>query len=71
MTQENIHRFNQQQFDLAGFMGRLRSSSYALTPDQPGFELMIAEATELFNKYQENNQIIFPYQTKMYLGQFT
>lgn len=58
----------EQQFDLEGLIGRLRSTSYALTADQLGYENMIADVIELFNKYQINNQITFPYRTKLYLG---
>lgn len=65
-----IHYFSyEQQFDLEGFIGRLRSTSYALIPDQPDFNNMISDAVELFNRYQANGQVLFPYRTKLYLGQ--
>ncbi len=59
---------NQQIFDLKGLVGRLRSTSYALTPDQDKYDNMIEDLTHLFYQYQTNGQVIFPYTTKLYLG---
>ena len=64
-----VHQFeNQQTFDLDGLVGRLRSTSYALTPAQDNYNKMLEDLTHLFNQYQTNGQVIFPYTTKLYLG---
>ncbi len=64
-----IYQFeNQQLFDWKGLVGRLRSTSYALTPDQDHYDNMIKDLTHLFNQYQTNGKVIFPYTTKLYLG---
>ena len=59
---------NHQQFDLNGLIGRLRSTSYALTPEQAGYDAMIDDITALFQQYAENGLVTFPYLTKAYHG---
>lgn len=63
------HFPNQQTFDLAGLSGRLRSSSYAPQPGQPGHDAMFAELAAIFARYQEQGTITFPYETTLFLGQ--
>jgi SAM-dependent methyltransferase len=58
----------QQRFDLAGIQGRLLSSSYSPTADDAGYEAMLAELAEVFDRYQEDGQIRFGYETSVFHG---
>ncbi len=59
---------NVQEFDLAGVLGRLRSSSYAPHPGDAAYEPMMAELTRLFEVHQQNGRVAFLYRTNMYYG---
>jgi hypothetical protein len=59
---------NIQEFDLAGVLGRLRSSSYAPHPGDAAYEPMTAELTKLFEIHQKNGHVAFLYRTNMYYG---
>ncbi len=59
---------NQQQLDKDGLIGRLRSTSYALTPEQVGYAAMIEDIESSFKKHAVNNKVTFTYKTKLYLG---
>lgn len=60
---------NVQYFDLAGFTGRLLSSSYAPLAGHPAHAPMLAELPVIFERYQRNGQVSFEYQTQVYYGQ--
>jgi SAM-dependent methyltransferase len=60
---------NQQQFDLEGLKGRLRSSSYTPTPDRPDFVPLMSELEDLFDAHAVAGKVVFDYQTRLYLGQ--
>lgn len=60
-----------QKFNLEQLKGRLLSSSYTPQSGQPGHDTII-EATEmLFEKYEENGEVAFEYDTQIYLGQLS
>jgi SAM-dependent methyltransferase len=59
---------NVQEFDLAGVLGRLRSSSYAPHPGDAAYEPMMAELTRLFETHQQNGRVAFLYRTNLYYG---
>ncbi len=59
---------NMQDFDFAGLSGRLRSSSYAPAPDQPGFLQMMDELKHMFTAYQQNGAVRFEYRTRIFVG---
>lgn len=59
---------NQQVFDFAGLRGRLMSSSYAPQAGQPGHEPLLGELRALFERYQRDGRIVFPYQTLVYFA---
>ncbi len=61
---------NKQVFDFDGLKGRLLSSSYMPTEKQNGFEEMIADLHELYQKYQQDDQITISYTTKVYVSVF-
>jgi SAM-dependent methyltransferase len=63
------HTFpNEQRFDHGGVAGRLLSSSYAPAEGEPGHEAMMAELTEIFERYQENGHVCFEYDTRVHIG---
>ncbi len=61
---------NHQRFDLEGVQGRLLSSSYAPEAGHPNHAPMLAELASIFEAYQQNGEIVFEYDTRVYYGQF-
>lgn len=57
-----------QVFDYAGLEGRLLSSSYTPTAENPRFEPMIEELKRLFTKHAKTGRIDFLYDTSIYYG---
>lgn len=60
---------NRQVFDFDGVAGRLLSSSYSPQPGSPGYEPMMRELRELFDRCQENGTVDFDYVTEVYWGE--
>ena len=56
---------NEQNFDLDGLKGRLKSSSYC-PKEGSVYEDLLKEIENLFSKYQKDNSITFNYETKIY-----
>jgi hypothetical protein len=59
---------NVQEFDLEGFAGRLRSSSYIPAPGDPKFNSMMAELNDIFRRNQQNGVVRMDYKTRIYFG---
>jgi SAM-dependent methyltransferase len=59
---------NLQEFDFEGLSGRLRSSSYAPSADQPNFQEMMNELKHIFAAYQQDGKVRFDYRTRIYAG---
>ncbi|NHJ32204.1 MAG: class I SAM-dependent methyltransferase, partial [Asgard group archaeon] len=59
---------NFQIFDFNGLKGRLLSSSYTPREHQVGYELLMDELEKIFETHQENSQVQFLYETKMFYG---
>jgi len=59
---------NFQEFDFDGLSGRLRSSSYAPTPENPRFEPMMEELRRIFDAHQVNGKVRMEYRTRIYTG---
>jgi SAM-dependent methyltransferase len=59
---------NFQEFDFAGLSGRLRSSSYAPTSDQPQFAPMMEELERIFRAHQKHGKVRLEYRTHVYTG---
>ncbi|WP_120512230.1 class I SAM-dependent methyltransferase [Photobacterium salinisoli] len=57
-----------QYFDLDGFIGRVRSASYCPPQDSTAFHALTDALTALFNAHQIGGQIMFDYDTNLYLG---
>jgi hypothetical protein len=65
-----VERFpNEQTLDYAGLEGRLLSSSYAPEPGHPEYQPMLAALRALFERYQRNGEIVYPYETRVYFAQ--
>jgi SAM-dependent methyltransferase len=62
---------NQQRLDYAGLEGRLLSSSYAPPAGDPQHAPMMLGLRTLFYRYQQDGEIIFPYETRVYYAQLT
>lgn len=62
---------NYQTFDFEGLKGRLLSSSYMPQKGDAGYEPMVAELAELYDKYQQQNTITINYTTKVYVGKLS
>lgn len=59
---------NVQHFDLEGLIGRLLSTSYSLRAGDENYDAMLDQLKIIFNKYQQNGKVEFPYLTKLYYG---
>ena len=59
---------NLQRFDFADLMGRLNSSSYVPSVDDPRHALLAQRAREIFDAHQVKGQVTFEYDTRVYFG---
>ncbi len=57
---------NAQVMDYEGLKGRLLSCSYAPKADAPNYDTMLTELKRLFERYSQQGQLIFRYQTKLF-----
>lgn len=57
---------NTKLMDRDGLIGRLLSCSYALKPQDSGYDAMLNDINALFEQYQDNGQVAFPYKTKLF-----
>lgn len=55
-----------QIFDFDGLKGRLLSCSYAPQSGAPNYDTMITALKRLFDRHRQDEQIVFPYQTKLF-----
>ncbi len=60
---------NRQVLDLEGLAGRVMSSSYAPTRESPEYQPLMAGLREVFDRYEREGAIEFPYRTLVYFGQ--
>jgi ubiquinone/menaquinone biosynthesis C-methylase UbiE len=59
---------NFQEFDFEGVAGRIRSSSYMPSADQPNFAPMMNELRRIFDAHNQNGHVRLEYTTRIYLG---
>ncbi len=59
---------NQQSLDLEAVKGRLQSTSYAPTPNDPLFEPLMADLDRIFEQHQSDDAVTFDYTTRLYIG---
>lgn len=57
-----------QRFDRAGLRGRLLSSSYAPAAGTPGHAPMLDDLDRLFDATQQDGEVSFDYDTRVFLG---
>ena len=57
-----------KQYTLEMLIGLSKSLSYAPKEDEINNEEIIRGIIEIFNKYQENDYVIFDFHTEMYIG---
>jgi SAM-dependent methyltransferase len=57
-----------QDCDYDALEGRLLSSSYIPNSGHPGYEAMLLELREIFDKHQVNGQVVLAYLTRVYFG---
>lgn len=69
-TYERATFDNFQEFDLKGLRGRLLSSSYMPSEDDPKFPALEKELTELFTKHSQKDRIKLLYDTNIYYKQY-
>lgn len=62
---------NVQQFDLDGLMGRLNSSSYVPSREDPRHSKMAVRAKEIFTAHQKKGKVAFEYDTRVFYGGIT
>lgn len=62
---------NKQVFDFEGLKGRLLSSSYMPARGEDGYEAMIADLRNLFDRYEVAGSITIHYDTKVYVGRLS
>jgi SAM-dependent methyltransferase len=62
---------NSQALSFQGLLGRLMSSSYAPEPHYPSYELIVAGLHEVFARHQRDGEVMFNYETRVYLGQLS
>jgi SAM-dependent methyltransferase len=60
---------NHQEFDYEGLKGRLLSSSYVPTEEQPMYNEMLTELKRIFDTFNKDGSIRFEYNTILYYGQ--
>lgn len=61
---------NRQVFDFEGLKGRLLSSSYMPAETDEGYNKLIKELKQLFNRYQQDGMVQINYATKVYVANF-
>ncbi len=62
---------NVQMFDFDELKGRLLSSSYAPEAQHAGYSAMLDESGAIFNRHQQNGQVAFEYDTRVYYGRLS
>ncbi len=67
----NIKAFdNSQVVDYEGLKGRVLSSSFAPTPEQPEYTAMLEELETVFQNHQVHGNVAIEYECRMCYGQF-
>ncbi len=62
---------NEQRFNFEAFRGRAMSASYSPLPDHPSHEPFIAQLKNLFDIHERKGQVVFEYETEVFLGRMT
>jgi len=59
---------NSQHFDWEGLQGRVLSTSYCPSIDDPKYHAMMQQLRVIYDRYQQHGFVEFLYQTKLYYG---
>lgn len=59
---------NSQTFDYESLRGRLHSASYTPEAGHPNYQPMLDELRAIWDEHQQNGQISFDYDTRVYYG---
>jgi len=59
---------NAQIVDFDGLRGRILSSSYCPTPDQPKYKPMLAKLKSIFNEHQADGKVTIDYECRICYG---
>lgn len=59
---------HKQIFDLAGLLGRARSSGFIESPDDTARSSLAADLTDLFDRYQHDGTVVFHYLAQLRVG---
>jgi len=60
---------NNQVLDYDGLVGRLQSTSYVPTAGEQGYDRMLEQARDLFDRFAEDGKVRIDYVTQIFLGQ--
>jgi len=60
---------NRQEVGYEGLKGRLVSSSYTPTPENPRYEPMLAELHRIYEAHRVDGFVVLEYATRVYFGQ--
>ena len=66
---QTINIPNMQEFDFEGLWGRTLSNNHMPNPNEDGYNILYSNVRELFNKYCVNGKLVFPYNTKIIVGE--
>ena len=59
---------NPQRLDFTSLLGRLRSTSYCPPENTPDYIALVNELLALFDRHAHEGQVVFDYDTHLYLG---
>ncbi len=62
---------HRQVFDRKGFLGRVFSSSYTPQPQESGYREFSEHLNTLFDTFEKDGRVTFPYHTEVYSGSFS
>ncbi len=62
---------NNQLYDYEGLRGRCLSSSYTPNEGFSGYEALVTDLKQSFDRYQKDGVIAFEYETQVFYGQLT
>lgn len=61
---------NEQKFNFDSLWGRTLSNNHMPSENEEDYDILYNKIKELFDIYQKDNEIIFPYRTQIVIGNF-
>lgn len=65
-----INISNSQEFDFDSLWGRTLSNNHMPNENEPEYLQLYDDVKKLFNKYQQNDKVLFQYRTQIVVGDF-